>query len=34
MMRALRAVVHESAKPQEAHELFLELQHAPQSQPA
>ena len=34
MMRALRAVVHENAKPQEAHELFLELQHRPQSQPA
>ncbi|MGH7539245.1 MAG: 3-hydroxy-5-phosphonooxypentane-2,4-dione thiolase [Gemmatimonadales bacterium] len=34
MLRALRAVVHENATPQEAHDLFLELRHAPLSQPA
>lgn len=34
MMRALRAVVHERATPDEAHELFLDLRRAPRSQPA
>ncbi len=28
MIRAVRAVVHEKASPEEAHELFLELKHA------
>lgn len=27
MMRAIRAVVHDNASPEEAHELFLELKH-------
>lgn len=35
MMRALRAVVHDRASAEEAHELFLELSHAPRrAQPA
>jgi len=32
MMRALRAIVHERATADEAHELFLELKRAPQPQ--
>ncbi len=34
MLRAIRAVVHDHATADEAHELFLELKHAPRSQPA
>ena len=33
MIRALRAVVHEGASPEEAHELLLELKHSGQTQP-
>lgn len=33
MMRAIRAVVHDRASPEEAHELFHELKHGPQAQP-
>lgn len=33
MLRAIRAVVHENATPERAHELFLELVRAPQRQP-
>lgn len=33
MIRAVRAVVHENATPEEAHELFLELKHTEQPQP-
>lgn len=33
MMRALRSVVHDTASPEEAHELFLELKHGKQAQP-
>ncbi len=33
MIRALRAVVHEGAAPEEAHELLVELKHATETQP-
>lgn len=34
MIRALRAVVHEGAAPEQAHELLLELKHSRETQPA